>query len=271
MGGMGKTALAREAAVWWLRTGRFDEAVFVSLEQRPPAERIVQLVGLALEGEEFSARGADEQWQWVAQAFRTRRLLVVWDNAESVLPQFQAGLADDLLRYSADDLARLRQLYDDLTAHSPLGRLLITCRPATPDWPGLKVRPLRGLARADSQYVLRAVLERHAEERPPQYDRAELDALLDLLDDHPLSLELVGPHLLRRSPAAIRAEFRALLDEFTSQAPDEERNRSLRASLAFSLRHLSDEAQALLPWLAWFSGGVLETQLRGFAERAGIA
>jgi hypothetical protein len=34
MGGMGKTALAREAAAWWLRTGRLDEAVFVSLEQR---------------------------------------------------------------------------------------------------------------------------------------------------------------------------------------------------------------------------------------------
>ena len=35
MGGMGKTALAREAAAWWLRTGRFDAAVFCSFEQKP--------------------------------------------------------------------------------------------------------------------------------------------------------------------------------------------------------------------------------------------
>ena len=264
MGGMGKTALAREAAAWWLQTGRFAEAVFVSLEQRPFAERVVQLIGLALDGEAFINRSADAQWQWVVEAFRTRRLLLVWDNAESVLPQFQSGLDSDLLRYSADDLARLRRLYRDLTTPKTASRLLITCRPATLDWAGLKQRPLKGLARADSQYVLRAVLERHAEERPPQYERAALDALLDLLDDHPLSLELVGPHLLRRTPATICAEFRELLDEFVSTEPDEEHNRSLRASIAVSLRHMSAGARALLPWLAWFSGGMLENQVLNF-------
>ncbi len=40
MGGMGKTALAREAAAWWLRTGRFETAVFVSFEQKAGAERV---------------------------------------------------------------------------------------------------------------------------------------------------------------------------------------------------------------------------------------
>lgn len=266
MGGMGKTALAREAAAWWLQTRRFDAAVFVSLEQRPPAERVVQIIGEALNGERFSSKSAEVQWRWVVQAVRTGRVLLVWDNAESVLPQFQTGLESDLLRYSADDLARLRRLYADLTTHAPQSRLLITCRPAALEWPGLKLRPLKGLARADSQYVLRALLDRHAEECPPQHKRAELDALLDLLDDHPLSIELVGPHLLRRTHAQICQEFGALLDEFVSSEPDEERNRSLRASLAFSLRHLSDRARALLPWLAWFSGGVLETQVRVFTN-----
>lgn len=271
MGGMGKTALAREAASWWLQKRLIDEAVFVSLEQRPPAERVVQLIGVALEGEQFNARGEDERWAWVVQAFRSRRMLLVWDNAESVLPQFQAGLEGDLLRYGADDLARLRRLYLELTAEGARGRLLITCRPAQLDWAGLKVRPLRGLARADSHYVLRAVLERHAEGRPPEFSGAEreaLDQLLDMLGDHPLSIELVGPQLLRRPPSRVRAEFGALLDAFASAEPEEERNRSLRASLAFSLRHLSEEARGLLPWLAWFSGGVLENQLRHFMEKS---
>lgn len=195
-------------------------------------------------------------------------MLLVWDNFESVLPQFQAGLDADILRYSGDDLAHLRRLYTDLTGNNPRGRLLLTCRPASLDWPGLKTRALRGLARADSQYILRALLERHAEDRPPQYDRAELDGLLELLGDHPLSIELVGPHLLRRTPTAIRTEFRELLEEFASDAPDEERNRSLRASLAFSVRHLSAEARTLLPWLAWFSGGMLEITLSIFTDLA---
>ena len=49
MGGMGKTALAREAAHWWVRTGRFDAAVFVSFENKAGAEQAVLALGNALE------------------------------------------------------------------------------------------------------------------------------------------------------------------------------------------------------------------------------
>jgi hypothetical protein len=227
---------------------------------------VVQLIGEALDGPDFSQRSEDERWQWVVAAFRAQRVLLVWDNLDSVLPQFQTGLDAEIVRYSADDLARLRRLYTDLTAHEPRGRLLLTCRPTALDWPYLKLRPLTGLARYDSLHLLHAVLERHAPDAPPQHDRAELATLLDLLADHPLSLELVGPHLLRLSPATIRGEFGQLLAQFTSDAPGEERNRSLRASLAFSQRHLSDAAQALLPWLAWFSGGTFEDAFQVFTE-----
>jgi len=63
MGGMGKTALAREAAYWWLRTRHFETAVFCSFETKAGAERVVQLIGGALEGEDFSNRLADAQWE----------------------------------------------------------------------------------------------------------------------------------------------------------------------------------------------------------------
>ena len=59
----GKTALAREAADWWLRTGHFETAVFCSFETKAGAERVVQLIGGALEGEDFSNRLADAQWE----------------------------------------------------------------------------------------------------------------------------------------------------------------------------------------------------------------
>ena len=89
MGGMGKTALAREAAVWWLRTGRFEAAVFCSFENRAGAEQAVQLLGRALEGDAFSARPAEGQWAAAVDLFRSRRVLLVWDNFESTLSQFQ--------------------------------------------------------------------------------------------------------------------------------------------------------------------------------------
>src|SRR5262249_18774580 len=49
MGGMGKTTLAREAARWWLRIGKFESAVFFSFEQRHGAESVVRELGKALE------------------------------------------------------------------------------------------------------------------------------------------------------------------------------------------------------------------------------
>ncbi|MDQ2694282.1 MAG: CHAT domain-containing protein [Pseudomonadota bacterium] len=58
MGGMGKTALTREAADWWLKKRRFDLAVFHSFEQKAGAERVIQLLGQALEVEKFASRPA---------------------------------------------------------------------------------------------------------------------------------------------------------------------------------------------------------------------
>ena len=53
------------------------------------------------------------------------------------------------------------------------------------------------------------------------------------------------------------ARFRELLDQFTGDA-EVERNRSLLASLRFSTSRLSAQAQAALPWLGLFQGGVFE-------------
>jgi len=160
MGGMGKTALAREAAAWWLRTGRFEEAVFHSFEQKAGADRVVQLLGQALEGEDFSARPSDEQWASAVELFRRRRVLLVWDNFESTLPAFQDGEdGDSPVSFGSEERRRLRTLFRELTEGEPLGRLLVTCRPEETGLPGVKEITLHGLARPDSLHLLAAVLD----------------------------------------------------------------------------------------------------------------
>jgi tetratricopeptide (TPR) repeat protein len=267
-GGMGKTALSREAAHWWLRTGRFDHAVFCSFEQKAGAERVVQLLGQALEGEAFSARSAEEQWQTAVKLFRKKRVLLVWDNFESTLPIYQQGeQADSPLVLSEESRSQLRKLYGELTAGAPKGRLLVTCRPDDTLLPGIKKVALGGLARPDSLHLLAAILDREgiATDRAG-YERAEVDGLLTMLDDHPLSISLVAPHFRTLTPKVIREEFSPLLERFTDKAAPEARNQSLLASLEFSKRHLSTAAQRLLPYLAWFEGGVFERFLLNFTE-----
>ncbi len=318
MGGMGKTALAREAAAWWRRTGRFKAAVFISFEQQAGAERAVQLIGLALEGDDFTRRSGDEtdpegQWQTAVRLFHQKRALVVWDNFESTLPIYQSSAAQEILDQYTDDadltdqrglkslkigenpldphaerprstqrpgqlpelsnLQSLISLYCDLTAANPHSRLLITCRPEETGLPAVKEFPLPGLARPDSLHLLAAVLDlkgiqigRDKDEEREAYSRAEFDLLLKLLDDHPLSIELVAPHLKTLTPKEIRADFAKLLERFANRDAKEGRNQSLLASLEFSRSRLSAAAQAALPWLAWFEGGVFEQFLIDFAQ-----
>ena len=268
MGGMGKTALTREAALWWLRTGRFERAVFSSFEQQAGVERAIQLLGQALAGESFSARSPEEQWRTAVDGFRQQRVLWVWDNFESTLPQFQADEdPDSPLVFSAAERNRLLALYRELTAGDPRGRLLLTCRPEETGLPGIKELPLAGLARPDSLYLLAAVLDQKSIAiNRSGYEREEIDDLLKALDDHPLSIELVAPHLRHLTPLQIREDFGELLAQFANGDAFEQRNSSLLASLTFSTRRLSAKAQAVLPYLAWFQGGVFEQFLLDFTE-----
>lgn len=266
-GGMGKTALAREAAFWWLRTGRFERAVFVSFEQTATVERVAQALGRAFEGSSFASRPGDEQRTEALCLFRERRVLLVWDNFESTLPKFQVGEAGGPVAYPEAERARLRRFYEELTEGRAEGRLLVTCRPVDAALPGIKERRLEGLERHDSLHLVHAIadlklidLEREG------YEREEMEELLDLLGDHPLSLSLVGPHLKSLTPAEIRADFASRLDQFTDETAGEGRNKSLRASLAFSTSRLSAEAQAVLPYLAWFQGGAFEVNVLRFTE-----
>jgi tetratricopeptide (TPR) repeat protein len=270
-GGMGKTALAREAAAWWLRANRFEAAVFCSFEQTQSPERVAQLLGQALEGPSFDQRPAGEQQAAAVALFRQKRVLLVWDNFESALPQYQqAGGAGALGALGLDDAgrARLHALYRDLTAgkaEQVAGRLLVTCRPEATGLAGIKEIALGGLARPDSLHLLTAIADvKGINLEGPGCEPHEIAHLLTALQDHPLSISLVTPHLKALKPAEIRQDFASHLDRFTDHTAEEGRNRSLHASLAFSASRLSEPARAVLPWLAWFQGGAFENQIRNF-------
>jgi len=261
MGGMGKTALAGEAAQWWTRSGLFPEgACFLSFEQPVSAERIIQVLGAYLDGNDFNARPRDDQRRLARELFRDKSVLMVWDNFESVLPTFQSGAGAAL--YSDENRNEILDLFRDWTGlPNARGRLLITCRPEETGLLGARKHELSGLARPDSLWLLVRVLETAGVDLDDtRLGRNKLNMLLDTLADHPLSAELVVPHLKNLTPEQIIADFDRLLAQF-KRGTGAERNESLLASLEFSKRRLSEAAQAALPWLGLFSGGVFEDNL----------
>jgi tetratricopeptide (TPR) repeat protein len=263
MGGMGKTTLATEAAQWWTRTGQFaDGACFVSFEGTLlTAERVVGVLGEYCEGPRFHQHDAAEQRRRAVEYLRQRSVLLVWDNYESALPAFHGDAAAHESPYTDAHRGELADLFQNLTTGPGRGCILVTCRPGETSLPGALRFELQGLARPDSLWLLHRILERDGLSlNDPRFAKDQLEPLLRDLADHPLSLELVGPHLRTLTPQAIRADFAKLLEQF-QQTADQGRNRSLLASLEFSRRHLSPAAQAALPWLGLFSGGVFEDNL----------
>ncbi len=258
MGGMGKTALAREAAHWWTRTGLFpDGACFLSFETGATPERVAQVLGTYLEGPAFESRPREQQLERAQELFHERPVLMVWDNFESVLPQFDAH-RDSPLSTSAL-LPELLELFEAWTGDTRgRGCLLLTCRPAGVSLPADHVR-LHGLQRPDSLYLLHRVV-RAAGADAASFERDDLNTLLDTLADHPLSIELVAPHLKTMAPLEIVERFAELLPQFAGEA-EEERNSSLLASLRFSTDRLSPGARVALPWLGMFRVGVFEQVL----------
>ncbi|HEX5717297.1 MAG TPA: CHAT domain-containing protein, partial [Thermoanaerobaculia bacterium] len=269
MGGMGKTALATEAAHWWTRSGLFrDGACFLSFEQFASADRVVQVLGAYLAGPKFEQLPAVEQRRRAIEIFQQNAVLMVWDNFESALPQFNDGAAAHGNPYTDEERLRLAELFRDLTTGPGKGCLLVTCRPQDTGLPGAQRYELQGLARADSLWLLSSILRRDGLTlSDPRLSRDKLDPLLNDLADHPLSLELVGPYLRTLTPDEIRADFGKLLAKFQQEAP-EGRNQSLLASLEFSRRHLSPAAREALPWLGLFSGGVFEQELLNVSQLA---
>lgn len=268
MGGMGKTSLAREAAYWWTRTGLFpDGACFVSFEQGAGADHVALVLGTYLEGAAFESLPAAEQRKRARELFDERRVLMVWDNFESVLPAFQPRADGGAVLYSDEERGRIVELYRDWTeSESGYGRLLVTCRPAEAGLLGASRMELHGLARPDSLHLLARVLDVHGLDfDDPRLERDGLQKLLKVLDDHPLSIELVTPHLATMTPSEIVDDFGVLLDKFQGAA-EVERNQSLLASLEFSVRRLGEAARTALPWLGLFRGGVFEHVLLKVSE-----
>ncbi len=244
---------------------------------QPSPERLVALVGEALEGVEFHQR--KNAAAWLERQLTDRRMLVVWDNFESVLPAFNAGRP-------------MPPEYADLARRWTRGasRVLITCRDAAVGWvsdPTSVPFPLGELSKPEGLMLLVGYLDRVQIDRRQREHRgwtaAVLEPIVERVGGHPLALELLAPQLAQLGPQRVLDEVSELLSRLRQEAP-EGRNQSMWASLDFSIRHLSEPTRAVLPAVALLAGGCLENmaakvvglegdawqQVRSELERTGL-
>jgi hypothetical protein len=278
--GTGKTELAKAFGRWWRDTGGIEQPSWVFFYAFEPGlasfglDGVVTEIGLKLFGPDFVGKTHDgaQRAEMLVKLLRERRMLLVWDNFESVhtLPD-PTGATPPL---DEAEQQRMRDLLVALARRDDTGsagktRVIITSR-TQEAWLGdVRRVALRGLTRAEAAIMAEDVLQPYATGRQRRQERAFAE-LLEWLDGHPLSLRLLLPQLEKTRPATLLEALRGNTAQLPPGFLGEGRTAALGASLKYSLDQLSAEDQEHAYALALFEG-VVDDQLLGlFSAATGV-
>lgn len=273
-GGEGKTTLAAELARWLVATRRASQAAFASVENLPAeaVRAVLSQWGTQLVPD-FAARAdtVDHALDALAAALRTRSVVLVLDNMESILPPpLDSAAAGALARWRAGArasdagvLAAILKACDRLCELAPRTRLVFTSREALPtDSPfGDRAHLLEmgRLSRDEGMELVSCVLAQkegglvNAEALRAEKEE-DIAALVTTVNAHARSLVLLTPELASRGLRATTEAVAAIMADLERRYPGE-RERSLFASVELSLRRLPEEVRGVITPLGVVEGG----------------
>jgi predicted ATPase/class 3 adenylate cyclase len=256
-GGTGKTRLAQEVARQLVGADSAD-VVFVPLQALTDASLIPVEILRALRMDIAAARDPFER---VIEHLASRRTVLVLDNLEQI---GGAGLMVKSLLDEAPPLAVLAASQAALHVGGELEYALATLPvPATPtvqpDTKALAGNPAVGLF-VDRARAVRADFA---------LDAANAAAVAEIcarLDGLPLAIELAAAQVKVLSPSAILERISGRIDTLSSRRDDlPERQRTLRATVAWSYELLAEPERRLFRRLAVFVGGARLSEVEAIA------
>jgi tetratricopeptide (TPR) repeat protein len=274
-GGTGKTELAKAFGRWWRASGGVEQPGWVLFHSFEPGlasfglDGVVSEIGLQLFGPDFIGRtsGPEERRQIVLTLLRERRLLLIWDNFESIYSLADPSRSSPSL--DETERAVMRAFLQALAQDAKSG-VIITSR-SPEEWLGdVRRMPLSGLTAAEAAEMAAGLLAPYPTARQRMGERT-FGELMGWLDGHPLSLRLMLPHLETVSPAALlealRGNARQLPPGFEATRG---RLQSLGASVKYSFDLLEAETREHVLALSLFEGVVDEDVLTLFSAADGV-
>ncbi|MBD0737659.1 hypothetical protein BGM09_30690 [Streptomyces sp. CBMA29] len=254
--GTGKTELAKALGRWWRDSDGVDSLEGVIWHSFEPGVASFGLDGLidavgarVLEGE-FTFLDTAQRQTAVEKILAARRLLLIFDNFESVHDMPDPGHATMPLSQQEQD-----KMHEFLNRLAAGGRSTVVITSRSPEnWLGLGVGrvELGSLNIADAAAYADWLLAPYPAAREHRHNPAFAD-LMRWLAGHPLTMRLALPHLNDKDATVLLSELKS-----AKLLPDDgitdHRNASLAASLSYSLRHLAPADQEALTVLSLFQG-----------------
>ena len=269
--GVGKTELALALCRWFLKPARvaYPGGVFyAAFETSQPAglERVVHEIGTAVAGLDFADMPAEQQRRWATAYLQGNASLLVWDNLENVagFPDGAPGLL------SEEELPELAAFLGEVTT-GPVGTsALLLGRRADEAWISVPHASLKleGLAGADRLALTAQIMQQG--EVPSTRADADFFELLDLVDGHPLAMQMAIAPVKEVPAAAVVSELTRLMD---SEPEGEEAGRgaTLTAAMEYSFSRMSRRNRTHLPFLSLFQRRVMLDVLSHITEERAYA
>ena len=261
-GGLGKTALAVELVRWLVWSGRFERAVFVNVEPQnvQDVKGILDSVGRQLLPQYAVAEygnDLDKALQPVERALREYPTVILLDNLESVLPDHEGNNPA-----GGADVTALLELCERLLAADGRCRLVFTSRERLPQpfAGGKQTVELGRLRESEAVQLVERVMAEEGWDLPETDDATtpeEVRELVEAVNGHPRALVLLAREVVQGRERGVRATTRnvaELMAALEERNPGDREN-SLYASVALSLRRLPEEMREWVKGLAVFHGG----------------
>ena len=267
--GIGKTELAKGFGRWWRDTGGVDHPEWVVWHSFEPGvssyslSDVIDTIGAQIHGPDFaSMKSPDERQAEVLDMLRERRLLLIWDNFESVHSMPSPDAVTPPL--SEMDRAEYIAFLSNVRA-GYASSVVITSRTGE-EWLGAVQRiELGGLAPEESADFADKLLEPFPHITARREHAASFGELMQWLDGHPLSIRLIIPQLSSTDPEQLLLGLRGARP--LPGQDGEGRTTSLAASIDYSYMHLAAADQRVLISLALFQG-VADAGVLGRFSRA---
>ena len=252
--GVGKSEVALGLAAWLEKSGGRPDGVFhTTFDVGAGLDKALHETGSSLAGLEFGDLSAAARRRWLLDHLREHQALLVWDGVENLagFPAAGTGLLED------GELAELDEFLTELAAQGGNTRVLLVSRRDAEPWLSAAhgSYALAGLTGQDRVEFATRLMEESGVD--PARLGAEFIELLDLVEGHPLAIEVAVP-LLKDVPASVLlTELRRSIEGYQPGPGEEGRPVYLTALLDHAFGRMPRRSRTHLPFLSLFRNRVM--------------
>ena len=252
--GVGKSEVALGLAAWQEKNGSRPDGVFyTNFDVGAGLDKALHEVGTALAGLEFGDLSASYRRSWLLEYLREHETLLVWDSVENLagFPATGSGLLEE------GELAELNEFLALLAGDGGKTRVLLVSRRDAEPW--LSIRhgryALGGLWGQDRVEFATRLLEECGVDAARLGQ--EFSELLELLEGHPLGMEIVIPQLKEMPASVLLTELARDLEAHQPGAGEEGRPPYLTVVMDQAFGRMSRRSRTHLPFLSLFRSRVM--------------